>query len=92
MLITLTPSVSQFSRKCMSLNISQLYGPPRPVTGLALPFNLLHDSILIIGSSSGGTVLRNISISERYDFSIENGLLSHRTEYQLYYDVALIIR
>jgi hypothetical protein len=72
-LTTSPPSVSRLSRKCGSLDSSQLYGPSWPVTGIALPLPYLLQGNTYVAENSKLKFLDNIIF--QHPAALVNGLI-----------------
>jgi hypothetical protein len=67
-LTTSPPSVSRLSRKCGSLDVSQLFGPLRSVTGIILPF--IKSFSLSVGISACLSVQSSIPPHRDFEVSL----------------------
>jgi hypothetical protein len=63
---TSPPSISRLSTKCGSLDISQPYGPPQPVAGIAYPFFLHINREWSIHHSKPDLVSSEMLITESF--------------------------
>jgi hypothetical protein len=67
--------VSLLSRKCGSLDLSQPYGPPRPVTGIALPLLFAFHSAAISNDKPYNSHSKRVAALFKLIFS---GIIYHK--------------